>query len=140
MIKIMSTDEEILSTFPTMSTLRPHLKQETFLATVRRMQNSVGYTIVAGIEDGTIQAVGGFRINECLSYGRHLYLDDLVTNENVRSSGWGSKLISWLEAHAKSNDCPELHLDSGVQRFGAHRFYLRERFDIVFHHFAKKLA
>lgn len=139
MITIMSSDEEILSTFPTLSILRPHLKHEEFLATVRRMQNSIGYTIVAGIEDGAVQAVGGFRINECLAYGRHLYLDDLVTAESVRSNGWGSKLVAWLETHAKSNHCLELHLDSGVQRFGAHRFYLRERFDIVFYHFAKKL-
>jgi hypothetical protein len=27
-------------------------------------------------------------------------------------------------------------LDSGVQRFGAHRFYLRRRMNITSHHFA----
>jgi hypothetical protein len=30
-------------------------------------------------------------------------------------------------------------LDSGVQRFGAHRFYLRRRMDITSHHFALDL-
>jgi hypothetical protein len=32
-----------------------------------------------------------------------------------------------------------LHLDSGVQRFAAHRFYLARRMDITCHHFALKL-
>ena len=31
-----------------------------------------------------------------------------------------------------------LHLDSGVQRFGAHRFYLASRMDIIAHHFSMK--
>lgn len=36
--------------------------------------------------------------------------------------------------------CHELDLDSGTHRTGAHRFYLRERFDIVAFHFARPLT
>lgn len=34
----------------------------------------------------------------------------------------------------------ELHLDSGVQRYGAHRFYLRHGMDITSHHFRLVLS
>jgi hypothetical protein len=44
-----------------------------------------------------------------------------------------------LVAEARAAGCGELHLDSGVQRFAAHRFYLRERMEIMAHHFRLKL-
>jgi hypothetical protein len=45
-------------------------------------------------------------------------------------------MIEWLKAHARELGCRQLHLDSGVQRFGAHRFYLRHGFNIASHHFS----
>jgi hypothetical protein len=45
----------------------------------------------------------------------------------------------FLVEAARENGCAELHLESGVQRFGAHRFYLANRMDITCHHFGMKL-
>jgi len=59
-----------------------------------------------------------------------------VTAERRRSTGAGKRMIDWLKEHARSLGCRQLELDSGVQRFGAHRFYLREGFHIPSHHFA----
>jgi hypothetical protein len=50
--------------------------------------------------------------------------------------GRGKRMLDWLKAHALALGCRQLQLDSGVQRFGAHRFYLREGFHISSHHFA----
>jgi GNAT superfamily N-acetyltransferase len=86
-----------------------------------------------------VQACAGFRILEYLWVGKTLYVDDLITASSARSRGHGHELFEWLEAHAREAGCAELHLDSGVQRFAAHRFYLRERMHIVAHHFALKL-
>ena len=138
MIKEMKTDTEILDTFGAMSQLRPHLKKEEYLATVRRMALNHGYRIAAKMQGGECVCVAGFRLNECLTYGRHLYLDDLVSSEAGRSRGHGKEMFDWLVQTAKESGCSQLHLDSGVQRHGAHRFYLRERMDIVFYHFALK--
>jgi GNAT superfamily N-acetyltransferase len=138
MIKEMTSDADILATFEVMSQLRPHLKRETYLETIHRMRDGYRYRLVARLEGGKVVGVGGFRINECLSYGRHLYLDDLVSDEAGRSKGYGKEIFDWLLGIAKSEGCGQLHLDSGVQRHGAHRFYLRERMDIVFYHFARK--
>ena len=45
-------------------------------------------------------------------------------------------MFAWLKAYSRGHGCSQLQLDSGVQRFEAHRFYLREGFHISSHHFA----
>jgi GNAT superfamily N-acetyltransferase len=99
-----------------------------------------GYRLAYVEEGSRVAAVAGFRILEGLAWGKFLYVDDLVTDESLRSRGHGRELLRWLADHAREKGCAELHLDSGVQRFGAHRFYLREGMDITSHHFGMKLG
>jgi GNAT superfamily N-acetyltransferase len=66
-------------------------------------------------------------------------VDDLVSDQNARSKNYGKRMMDWLLAEARNNGCQELHLDSGVQRHAAHRFYLRERMDITCFHFGLKI-
>jgi GNAT superfamily N-acetyltransferase len=139
MIREMETDTEILSTFATLHQLRPHLQADAFLATVRRMQKTDGYRLAAVIEGEARPCVAGFRFGENLVRGKYLYVDDLITAESARSRGHGKAMMDWLAGRARNAGCAVLLLDSGVQRYGAHRFYLRERFDIVCHHFLRPL-
>ena len=137
-VHVAGSDPQILACFPVMAQLRPHLDGSTFVGRVRRQMES-GYRL-AYVEDASrVAAVAGFRILECLAWGKFLYVDDLVTDERLRSKGHGRELLCWLAAHAREKECEQLHLDSGVQRFGAHRFYLREGMDITSHHFGMKL-
>ncbi len=138
-IVLASTDREIARCFPVMVQLRPHVTQKEFVHRVRRQGKQGGYALAFLEDEGTVRSVAGFRITESLFYGRFLYVDDLVTDEASRSKGYGEGLFDWLVQRARENDCRALVLDSGVQRFGAHRFYLRKRMDILCHHFALKL-
>jgi GNAT superfamily N-acetyltransferase len=115
------------------------LKAAEYVATVQRMMKD-GFRLAAVLEGGTVRAVAGYRFAESLAWGRYLYVDDLVTDEAVRSRGDGRLLLDWLVKEATRAGCRELHLDSGVQRHGAHRFYLRERMDIVAYHFKLDLS
>ena len=83
-----------------------------------------------------MRAVAGYRILELLFSGRTLYVDDLVTRSADRSAGFGGRLFDWLVAEARRKKCRAFTLDSGVQRFDAHRFYLMKRMKIASHHFA----
>ena len=83
--------------------------------------------------------MAGFRIAECLAWGRFLYVDDLVTARSVRFRGYGQRLFDWLLAEARREGCEQLHLDSGVQRYEAHGFYLKNRLHITSHHFTRVL-
>jgi GNAT superfamily N-acetyltransferase len=137
------TEAEIASTFDVMVNLRPHLDRSTYVAAVTRMMTA-GFRVAAvrttGAADQRVLAVAGFRLAESLAWGRYLYVDDLVTAESERSQGCGKLLFDWLKGQARAAGCGELHLDSGVMRHGAHRFYLRERMDITSYHFRLSLT
>ena len=135
-IALATTDAEISRCFPVMAQLRPHLSESAFLGRVRRQRETQGYHLAFVELDAIVVAAAGFRILENLAWGRFLYVDDLVTDSARRSAGHASTLFDWLVARALEEKCDALHLDSGVQRFAAHRFYLRHRMDITSHHFA----
>ena len=134
------TPEEVARCFPVMQQLRTHFKNERiFLEQVDR-QRPAGFRM-AFLEDeaGQIRAVAGYRMSESLFAGRFCYVDDLVTDESARSLGHGGALFDWLVAEARTAGCQKLELDSGVQRFAAHRFYLTKRMIIASHHFSLEL-
>jgi GNAT superfamily N-acetyltransferase len=137
-ITLAETEADIARCFPVMAELRPHLTAGEFVPRVRRQQ-AAGYRLAYLVDGGAVRAVAGYRYLDTLSWGRTLYVDDLVTAEAARSQGYGGRLFDWLVAQARQDNCDALHLDSGVQRFGAHRFYLTRRMDIIAHHFAMKL-
>lgn len=137
-IALAETEAEIARCFAVMHELRPHLSQDVFVAQVLRQQ-AQGYCLAYLEEAGEIRATTGYRVSENLVYGRFMYVDDLVTRSADQGSGYGSALLDWLIAEARRLGCAQFHLDSGVQRFGAHRFYLHKGMDITSHHFGMRL-
>ena len=137
-ISLAVDDDEIRGCYPVMSELRPHVGAEEFLRRVRRQMEIAGYGL-AYLTDGEVKAVAGFRVSECLAWGKFMYVDDLVSKDGERSKGYGGELFDWLVAYAREQGCDQFHLDSGVQRFAAHRFYLNRRMAIEAHHFGLKL-
>lgn len=101
---------------------------------IEQMQN--GYQIAYIEKEGEVLCIAGFVFGQKLAWGKHIYVDDLVTNENIRSESAGSAMVKWLKTYAKQNGCQQLHLDAGVQRYMTHKFYLREGFIIASHHFS----
>ncbi len=141
-IVVAETEQAIAACFPVMFELRPHLIQETFVERVRQQQSQgyrLAYLELAGELTGQPVAVAGFRISNNLAWGKFLYVDDLVTSAKQRSHGYGKALLSWLNECAIQEGCSQLHLDSGVQRKEAHRFYEREQVTVTGFHFAQNL-
>ena len=98
-----------------------------------------GYRIAALFDAGQCRAVTGFRVVTSSAYGRHLYVDDLVTAEQWRSRRYGERLESHLHEVARAEGCGAIALDSGVQRSRAHRFYFRRGYAIVSFRFARRV-
>ena len=126
--------------FPVMHELRPHLDEPSLLPQVKRQIESQGYRIAFVEDNGEVAAVAGFCVVEMLAWGGTMYVDDLVTAETKRSTGYGGTLFDWLVEQARTLGCDQFHLDSGVQRYGAHRFYLPRGLDITSHHFEMTLG
>ncbi|WP_332678032.1 GNAT family N-acetyltransferase [Brevundimonas sp.] len=73
------------------------------------------------------------------TFGRRLYVDDLVVDETERSSGHGRLLLDWCEAEGRRRGAHRLDLESGTWRARAHRFYFREGMTIFGFSFNKPL-
>ena len=118
--------------------LRDHVSLEELR---RRWEAGVteGYRLI-GLRDGSSwKAAAGFRIHTNTINGKILYVDDLVTVDDSRSRGFGKLLNEHLVELARNEGCATIELDSSVVRHDAHRFYLRERYDIAAHHFVRRL-
>ena len=117
--------------------LRPQLPPDYAARLVGVFTNGGRMALV--VDDDNVVCVALWRLIENTAEGRRLYVDDLVSDENRRSSGAGKMMIDWLEVEAKRLGCDVLALDSGVQRQRAHHFYFREGMHIPSFCFRKAL-
>lgn len=134
-VALASSAQDLKRIAPVLLELRDHYDTDGLLEQIRKQQKD-GYQVAYVEADGAVLGVAGFVITSKLAWHKHLYVDDLVTAAAQRSRGAGRCLMDWLRQYAIDNGCRQLHLDSGVQRFAAHKFYLREGFEINSHHFA----
>ena len=134
-ICVAATDEELTDIAPVLLQLRPQYSKESLIKQIKKQQEN-GFNIAYHVLDGQVSCVAGFVISEKLAWEKNLYVDDLVTENSLRSKGSGKAMIDWLKNHAREQGCTQLHLDSGMQRKDAHRFYDREGFDRSSLHFS----
>lgn len=138
-LQLAETAEEIARCFYVMRELRLHLQsKEEFVARVEQQQGE-GYQLAYREQDGTVVTAAGFRVQNMLSSGLTMYVDDLITAEKARSHGHGKAMLDALIAHARELGCATFSLDSGTWRHDAHAFYFRERMRISSFHFVLPL-
>ena len=137
-VHLAKDETAITRCFSLISTLRPHLKEETFVSDVNE-QIEQGYKLFYLYKNNKVLCIAGCKISKNLAWGKHLYIADLVSDTKSRSKGHGKELLDYVIEFAKNEGCKEVHLDSGVQRFKAHKFYLREGFEMTSHHFSYKM-
>jgi GNAT superfamily N-acetyltransferase len=128
-------DAGLPQTWPVMAQLRPHLSEADYIAMVDRMRVTDGFRVFAAMRDGAVVGVAGVRPMELLYCGRILQIDDLVVSDAERSTGVGKALVDYVKAVARTEGRSEVHLDSGLARTDAHRFYHREGFERLGYHF-----
>lgn len=106
-------------------------------------QRASGYRIVGAFEEDEDEAAAviGFKVTENLVWGRHLYIEDVVTRADGRGRGHAPALMEWVLDEARRAGCGQVHLNSGVgsERRGAHRFYFNSGLQISAHHFSMEL-
>jgi hypothetical protein len=134
----VEAEADFAAAFPVIVQLRPHLTPESFRERVRR-QIAQGYRLLALESGGRVRSLAGYRLLDYLWVGRAMYVDDLVTDEASRSQRFGDTIFAELKRIAVADGCVELHLDSGVHRAQAHRFYFRQKMAIDDFHFVLKL-
>ena len=138
-IAFTETDDQIASCYDVMSQLRTHISREDFVPRVRKQMNDFGFRLAFLEDEGEVKAVAGIRNSEWLHGGKYIEIDDLVSKDGDRSKGYGGQLFDWVVDLARAEGCDHVRLLSGVQRFDAHRFYLKKRMNIEAHYFNLKL-
>ncbi len=137
-IVVASSSSQIEKACIVLQELRPQYSLENLIQAVTD-EITDGYKLVFVEENENVLSVAGFSIAFKLAWKTHIYIDDFVTSEKLRSRGAGKTLLNWIKEYGRENGCGQIHLDSGVQRFAAHKFYLREDFKIASHHFSVEL-
>lgn len=134
-IRPLATAAELRTIWPVAQQLRPHLDEDRFAEQALRQMREGTFRATGLYDGGAARAYAGWRVHENLVYGLHMYVDDLVTDQTVRSRGYGKALLDWLKHEARRQGCARLQLDSGTHRKDAHAFYLREGLRIEAFHF-----
>lgn len=108
--------------FPIIKQLHPSIEAPIYYEQLARMMDD-GYQLFGLYEGNGLVAVAGvfLRVNFCS--GKHVYISELVTEEAVRSKGYGEKLIQFVEIWAREQGAGYICLESALSREAAHRFY-----------------
>ncbi|OSM01486.1 GNAT family N-acetyltransferase [Magnetofaba australis] len=138
-VTLAQDEGQIAACFPLMRQLRPELEASEFVATCRQLMQEQGYRLLLARAGETILGVAGYRLGRNLAWGRHLYVDDLAVASESRGEGVGRALMNELRRLAREAACGQLHLDCGLQRSGAHRFYKRIGLTGVAQHYVEML-
>ena len=135
----LETCEEWAEAFPVMRQLRTHLDEASYLDYLREM-TADGYRLFARTVGGDVVALAGIGEAVNMYHGRHVWVYELVTDEDHRSEGHGAALLSFVEEWAADRDRDVVALSSGTQRTDAHRFYEeRARMDRASYVYTKSL-
>jgi GNAT superfamily N-acetyltransferase len=122
----VETEKEARTCFELLRELRPHLASEDAFVEQWQRQKTSGYRLLMLRQGEALLALAGFRLQENLVHGLHLYVDDLVTRESARSSGYGQIMMNRLKEEARRLCCEKLLLDTPLNNVLGHRFYYRE--------------
>lgn len=113
---------ELRDVFPLVRQLRPHLSADEFVEMVTEMM-SRGYRAICLCDGEKFLAYAGFAELLNLYYGKHIWIYELVVDENERGKGFGKTLLSHIESIARERDLNCVVLSSGVAKEAAHGFY-----------------
>lgn len=134
-VKIVVSEDELIKIAPVLLQLRPEYDAESLIVQIKKQFRN-GFQIAYVENEGRVVCVAGYVFCEKRAWGKSIYIDDLVTDENFRSNGAGKTMIDWFKQYAKAHGHSQIHLDSRNIRVDAHRFYVREGFSKESFHFA----
>ena len=110
-----------------LSQLRIHINYDEFENLIYDMR-SKEYKMFGLFEGEELVTYAGAYIQTNLYHKRHLFVDELVTYDSVRSRGYGDAMLEYLTNYTKVAGCERIVLSSGLQRFDTHRFYEKKGF------------
>jgi ribosomal protein S18 acetylase RimI-like enzyme len=134
----LSNSFEIKLAFDVIKQLRSHLSFEDYQALLTQMQKE-GYELWGYFSKDKILGLMSTRIYTDLVRGPHLYIDDLVVDQEQRSLGIGKKLLHHAEELTHKKGLSTLRLCTGLDNEEGRKFYAREGWTERAYAFVKKI-
>lgn len=123
-IEEVITNDGIEDAYKLMQQLRPTLDKDRYINLLEEMKKE-GYKNYALYVDGKMVSLAGVIKLTNLYYGKHIWVNDLVTDENYRDKGYGEELLTYIEVVGKELHCENIALSSAIRKVDAHNFYDR---------------
>lgn len=130
---------ELSGLYPLIRQLNPQMTRATFARRLKTMK-PLGYRAAGVFNSRHMIAASGFWVRMRFWCGREFDIDNFIVDMHYRKDGVGSLLYAWLEARARAENADRIVLDSYVSSHWAHRFYLRQGFEITGYHLTKALT
>lgn len=121
-IKELHSNTDWQKAYPILKTLRADLIEDHFLSN-RESLISNGYTLIGLFDSGELISVAGVDLYPHITRGIDCWIHDLATKENLRSNGYGKRLMQYIENWAKSKGCSRLCVHTRVEKISAQNFY-----------------
>ncbi len=119
--------KELYTVYDVLKQLRTEIRYKEFEDLIYDMRH-MDYKMI-GIMDGDILITyAGVAVQTNLYHKRHLYVFDLVTDEQYRSQKYGEMMLDYLVDYAKVGMCENIVLSSGFERENTHTFYEKHSF------------
>ena len=130
--------KELEIAYEVVKQLRVELSYKEFEDLIYDMRH-MDYKMFGLFDKDRLITYAGASICTNLYNKRHLYMYELVTDEDYRGQKYGKKMLDYLVDYAKVGACENVVLTSGLQREDAHRLYKNYGFDKKSHMFVKEV-
>jgi len=132
-IRQLDSLKDMLDLYPVIAHMYPDMSFDSYSDILKeRVEN--GYNMVAVFDGEDCVSAAGFWFGIRFYCDRFLQLDNMVTVPEFRDKGAGTMALEWIKSLAKKEGCKRILVDSYVENFDAHRFFLREGFVIRGYH------
>ena len=119
--------KELDMAYEVLSQLRVTLSFKEFDDLVYDMRE-MNYKMIGLFERDKLITYAGVAVQTNFYHKRHLYVFDLITDEEHRSKNYGYEMLDYLEVYAKTAMCENIILSSDIEYKSALKFYERNGF------------
>jgi len=119
--------KELYTAYDLVKQLRVGLDYDEFEDLIYDMRD-INYKMIGLMQKDKLISYAGIGVSTNLYHKRHLFVYELVTDEQHRGKGYGRSMMEYLVDYAKIAMCENIVLSSGFSREDAHRFYEKDGF------------
>jgi ribosomal protein S18 acetylase RimI-like enzyme len=136
-IKLIKASE-IMSIIPLVSELNPNLSVELLSKRLNDMLKE-GYECIGCYESDKLVGICGLWMQTRFYSGKVIEPDNVYVKQEYRDSGLGQKIMDFVYELADKRACDVVELNCYVDNDGGNRFWKRQGFKILGHHYLKKI-